>query len=118
MSSPIPSLAFRDSIDTTAGETKRILSEEPIRTPTVSFSNHPIVYYYNQETPFHSSKSRYLEIPASNVYLSSSNNHSRCSPLCASRIKFYMIYLCIIFSIVPILFVIIFFLLFNNLNNH
>lgn len=109
MSSPKRSLAFRDSIDTSAGETKIILPEEPIRTPTVSFSNDPIVYYYNQETPFYSSKSRYLEIPPSNVYLSSTRNNSKCFAFCKSRIKFYMIYLCIIFSIVPILFVIIFF---------
>lgn len=117
MSSPKRSLAFRDSIETSAGETKRILSEDPTRTPTVTFSNHPIVYYYDQETPFHSSKCRYLEIPTSNVYLSSSNNNSKCFAFCKSHIKIYMIYLCIIFSIVPILFVIIF-LLFNNLNNH
>ena len=114
MSSPIPSLSFRDSIDTSAGETKRILSEESSRRPIVSFSNDPIVYYYDAEIPFNPSKSRYLEIYPPKVYLPSSNNNSKCSSLSKSHIKFYMTYLCIIFCIILILSIVFFFLLFSN----
>ena len=89
MSSPIPSLAFRDSLDTSAGESTKILSNDPNSNKSVRFSNDPIVYYYKSEYPSNKSlKMNYSDLASPEVpivYLTKKNK-------CSNDMKIFMIY--------------------------
>lgn len=114
MSSPRPSLTFRDSLDTSAGETTKILPNDPIPNITnkyVTFSNDPIVYYYDPEYPSNKSlKMNYSDISSPEVpivYLPKNNKCNHINP-------FMIYFLPIITIIICIILIVIFFVIFFN----
>jgi hypothetical protein len=119
MSSQSPSLKFRDSIETVAGESTRILSDDNKRSndsnKIVTFSNDPIVYYYDPEIPSYnrSQKNNYSEINHHEipiVYLPT-NNPKKCKCMDMKRISHIKIYMTYLLPMI-VLFIFILILLF------
>lgn len=114
MSSPRPSLTFRDSLDTSAGETTKILHNEPnsnITNKYVTFSNDPIVYYYEPEYPSNKSlKMNYSDISSPEVPIVYLPKNNKCNDT-----KTFMIYFLPIITIITcIILTVIFFILYFN----
>jgi hypothetical protein len=120
MSSPRRSLGFRESLDTSAGESTKILqsnkivpSDLPI-PPTISniknkyvtFSNNPFIYYYNPQSP---SNSNYTEITNPEVPIVYLTNNQKCSNLKTSMITLLPILTITSCLIILVIFFIIYF---------